>query len=243
MKKLHVGVLALFAVFAFGAVLVASAAAETTLPANWLVDGGAIGGTLATEQTGSLLLEDTKTIAGAASVLCTGLVIGSVGPNGEDETAQILNAAGQATGELGNPSLVGNSSTGPDCVTEKLCATGSTTSPIEVWPIGLPWLTTLFLMENGEILDLIFSPSVAKLIGYELLCLVIGITTEDSCTSEDFEIAVVNDVNGDAEIPVGAEASPRALCTQSGEETGVNIADELALINLVNGKLLSVSSE
>jgi hypothetical protein len=234
MKKL---ILATFAVFMLGAVLAATASAETTLPAEWLVGAAKITAKLATETVGLILLEDTKTIAGAASVLCSGIAIGSVGPNGEDETTEILRLTTRLP--VGTP-LTGNALI---CENEKTCAASTTESPIEVWPVGLPWLTTLFLMENGEILDLVTSGAAAKLIGYELLCLVLGIDTVDECTSEDIEVPVINDANGNAEIPGEILATPNASCSQSKEKTGVNETDELASINLMSGELLAVSSE
>jgi hypothetical protein len=95
-------------------------------------------------------------------------------------------------------------------------------------------------MENGEFLDLI--TGTGGTIGYELLCLVLGINTEDTCTSADFEVQVVNDATtGDASIPALAGTNP-ALCTQSNEETGLNVADAVTPILPLTG-LLTVSSE
>jgi hypothetical protein len=243
MRKFYPIMLALVAVFAFGAVIASSASAEITLLAEWLANSLAIpaGTTLATEAKGSLLLEDTETIAGAASVLCPGIVIGKVGPNGEDETTEILNTAEEKIGVLGALALL--------CETEKLCAADTEASPIEVWPVGLPWLTRLFLMENGEILDLVTTDvaNAAGLlaVGYELLCLVLGLNTEDTCVSDDFEIAIANDADTlDASILSGAETTPLAECSQSlNKLTGHNAADELTPILLANLELLTVSSE
>jgi len=243
MKTIRTVVFAMLAVFAFGALMAATASAETTLLAECLLTGAGVTELVSTTTSGSLLLSDTKTIAGEAGVLCAAVVDGSVGPNGEDESTEILNAAGLAVAALGGLALLGTgaaSGEGSECVTVKACAAGTAASPIEVWPIGLPWHTTLFLMENGEFLDLV--TGTGGTIGYELLCLVLGLNTEDTCSSADFEVQVVNDATtGDASIPALAETNP-ALCTQSNEETGLNIADATTPILPLTG-LLTVSSE
>jgi hypothetical protein len=244
-RKIQTIVLASLAVCVIGALMASTASAETTLLAEWLLTGAAITELISTTTTGGLTMEDTKTIAGAAAFLCEATVDGSVGPNGEGESTEILNAAGVAVTALaGGLALLGTgaaSGEGSECKTVKTCAAGTAASPIEVWPIGLPWHTTLFLMENGEFLDLV--EGTGGSIGYELLCLVLGLNTEDTCTSADFEFPVVNDATtGDASIPAGAESTPPALCTQSNEETGLNIADAVTPILPLTG-LLTVSSE
>lgn len=245
MKQIQTGLLAVLAIAALGVVAVASASAETTLLAEWLANGAAITTALATKVTGSILLEDTETLAGAAAVLCTATADGSVGSNGADETTSILNAKGEAVGALGGLALLGTgaaSGEGSECVAEKTCASGSSTSPIEVWPVGLPWKTTLFLMENGTFLDLIVGTGGS--VGYELLCLVLSVNTEDTCTAADFEVEIVNNGSGNAVIPSGALVSPNASCSQSGgKATGINQADSETPILLESGELLSVSSE
>lgn len=232
MKKFQGVILAMLAVTAFGAVLASSAFAETTLLAEWLANGAEITTNLATTSTGALLLEDTKTIAGSAAVLCEGIFIGAVGANGKDETTEIQNLAKEKIGALGGLAL--------KCVTESGCAAATEASPIEVWPVGLPWKTELFLMENGTFLDLVSATEV----GYELLCLILGINTEDKCTAADGEVEIVNDADtGDAAIPANAIVNPQFNCTQSGgAATGVNQSDELASILLTGGELLTVSS-
>jgi hypothetical protein len=218
-------------VSAFGALIASTAFAETTLLAEWLANGAEITANLATTSTGALLLEDTETIAGKASVLCEGIFVGSVGANGKDETTQIQNLAKEPIGVLGGLAL--------KCVAEQGCAAATEASPIEVWPVGLPWKTELFLMENGTFLDLVSATEV----GYELLCLILGINAEDKCTAADGEVEIVNDADtGDAAIPAGAIVSPNFNCTQSGRATGINVADELASILLTSGELLTVSS-
>ena len=246
----------LLAVFAFCALMVSAASAEITLLAEWLLNGNPILILTSTEVKGALTLRDSKTIAGSAAVLCKATADGSVGPNGEDETTEILNALGVAVAALGGLALLGTGAAtgeGSECVTVETCAAGTAASPIEVNPIGLPWLTLLFLDQGtGEFLNLIYTEIETTIgaekglfVGYELLCLVLNLNTEDTCYAEKFEIPVINDPEN-AAIAAGVETTPLALCTQSNkEESGHNISDELALIEelepLVN--LLTASSE
>jgi hypothetical protein len=251
MRRLHLLVFAVFAVSAFGAVLVASASAEETLLAEWLVGTGhEITTNFQSETNGTFLLEDTKTLLGAAAVTCKVVLDGEVGPDGEDAVTEGLNAAGTATGTpLSGTAWIGNGANngvGSECRTELLCSEGTSASPIEVWPLGLPWSTLLFLMEpSKEILDLIYSLGAAGTeVGYELLCLIAGLNTVDECKALDFEILVQNNATtGDAETPAGTRVTPNGTCTQSGEASGVIETVGALLITLVNKELLSVSSE
>jgi hypothetical protein len=232
MRKIHRAALTILATTAFVAVMVSSAFGETMLLAEWLANGAEITANLSITVTGALLLEDTETIAGKAAVLCEGIAIGSIGANGKGEITEIQNLSKEKIGVLGG--------LGVKCVAETGCAAATEASPIEVWPVGLPWKTELFLMENGTFLFLVSATEV----GYELLCLVLGINTENTCKASDGEIEVANDADtGDAAIPAGALVSPQFNCTQSGgKATGVFVSDELASILLTSGELSTVSS-
>jgi hypothetical protein len=252
MRRLHVLVLTVFAVSAFGAVLVASASAEETLLAEWLVGAGnAITENLASETTGTLRFEDTDTLLGPEAFECKMTLDGTVGPDGEDQVTAVLNAAGTATGTpLSGTALIGNgaaSGVGSECKADTLCSAGTSASPIEVWPVGLPWSTLLFLMEpSKEILDLIYSLGAAGTeVGFEFLCLIGSINTVDECKALDFEVLVINNATtGNAEIPGGSGLAPGAGCTQSGgQATGIYETVGASLITLVNKELLAVSSE
>jgi len=234
-------IFAVLAMLAFGALLAATASAEETLLALWLINNNPVTTLTSVETKGSFLLEDTKTIAGAAAFLCTSTFDGSVGENGESETTQILNAKGEKVGApLVQPALLGTGA-GSECVRVSTCAEGSAESPIEVWLVGLPWHSTLFLdAVSGKFLVLFTGTNE---MGYELICLVLSIKTEDKCVApaNDFEVEVINDPE-DAAIPAGAQTSPHVLCSQSNEETGINEADELAsILPLSTSELLSVS--
>lgn len=239
MRKIHLLLLALLAVSGLSALLVGSAYAETTLLAEWLANGNPIvGASLPTESEGEIELEDSKTIAGAAVVLCSGILVGTVGENGADSITEILNLLRELIGKLGGLPLIGDGSANADCVRVSACAAGSTSSPIEVWPENLPWRTELFLMEDGKFLDLLVGSR------YHLRCLVAGLAVEDACgeANEDTEFEIINDPE-DAAIPAGALNAPGLRCALGGAGSGFDRADSLTLILLTSGELLSVSSE
>lgn len=214
-----------------------TASAEMTLLALWLVAS-----TEATTQNstteGELLLEDTETIAGKLLITCTGILDGTIGPDGGGSIVEILNLKGGRI-ELGVLALLGTG-VGSDCLGEVGCAEGSAASPIEIYPRGLPWGTLLFLTENGQILDLIYATEI----GYEILCLILGINVEDTCTSPDQEVLIENSaITGDAFTPAKSEVTPSFKCTQSGgKETGVEETEIESTISVADG-LLTVSSK
>jgi hypothetical protein len=175
---------------------------------------------------------------------------GNLGPDGNGEVFEVLNATGNVIGTpLSGTALLGNgaaSGVGSECKTETLCSAGTSASPIEFWPVGLPWSTVLFLMEpSKEILNLIYSLGAAGTeVGYELLCLVGGINVVDECKSLDFEILVLNSViTGDEETPGGTRMTPNGTCSQSGEASGISETVGGSLTRLLDGELLLVSSE
>ena len=238
-KKIQVVMLALAAMFVFSAFIAQAASAEETLLAEWLVGGNPI--VAPAEEVslteGSLKLEDTKTIAGSSAVKCTAILDGVVKANGLDEVKEILTLGGAAI-SAARPLL--GTGAGSECVTVAGCAEGSTTSPIEVTPLGLPWQTELLLMENGQFLDII----TATTIGYSILCLIFGINAEDKCTATEETALIENSpATGDASTPTKSAVTPNAICTQSGgAATGVNETTEESKMKLESGLLLTVSS-
>src|SRR5262249_19575483 len=152
----------------------------------------------------SVKLEDTETIAGKTAIKCSSIGDGTVEPDGKGETTKVLNLAKEEIGGLGGLALLGTGA-GSDCQAISGCAEGTAASPIEVYPIGLPIRGELFLMENGEILVL----GAGTEVGYELLCLILGINAEDRCTATDGEVLVQNDpVTGDADTPALSKITP-----------------------------------
>ena len=233
MRKLQVVVLTLVAMGTIAVLFAGAASAETTLVALWLVNGATITANLASEIVIEVLSEDTKVpLVGDAAFICSGILVGTSGAEGKGSITSVLNLAKELIGTpLSGLTL--------SCANELNCGT-----PIEVWPVGLPWGTQLFLMAGttGEpILELITGS------GYEIVCTELGVKVTDECKATDTEVLVQNNsVTGNAEIPSKSRMEPLALCTQSGEETGINETEGIAPIELANkGEegLLSVSSE
>ncbi len=233
MRKLQIVLLALVATSAVGANSAGPASAETTLAALWLLEGRSIEGTekVAAEVRVGGVLEDTKTLAGAAAILCDAIFDGTMLSAGEGEINEILNVNHEKIADLGGLALI--------CESEKVCSGSGDT---EVWPTGLPWLGRLYLTENGEFLARVV-PMTGTAVGYELLCLVVGLNVEDECSVASFAILIVNNaLTGMAEVPGGSELRPNWRCAQSSEETGVVETDEEAVFESPSG-LWTVSSE
>src|ERR1700683_2894893 len=176
MTKFRILGIALVAVFAFGAVLAASASAATFLLAEWLVGGAAVTTELTTEATGELLLEDTKVpLLGKAVVLCSGIFDGWVGPNSLGWVTEVLTLAGAA---VSNTVLSG---TALECTGQTACETNTV---VLVWPIGLPTETEVELLEQES--KVFFTVLFLKKLGYYIAsCLVLGVSAEDECTATE----------------------------------------------------------
>jgi len=239
MKKFQLLGVALVAVFAFGVVLAAQAsAAPTFLLAEWLANGTALaeGAQLQTETVGTILLEDTKTLLGASSVICSGILLGTVGFDGLGVISEVLNLAKEAIG----PPLTG---TAISCEEENVCEEGL------VWPVHLPWSTLVELMEDTE------GPFMVVLIeegetkagtpGWEVECMKTITKPADECTGNGIikltlESTLLLGTFEDAFAEL-AEV-PLATCTQSKEPTGV-VETIPTPLSLTNGETLNASSE
>jgi hypothetical protein len=204
MRKIQIIGLALFAMFAFAAVSVTTASAETTLLAEWLVEGKPVTASTATVNEGELLLEDMST---ATDVLCSGKFVGTIGANGVDSITLVEDL--EAKDNLLN------------CIiTAKGACEEANGSLILVTPVNLPWATKLILMENGEFLDEIFSSGVGNP-GYLIECKALGIKVDDTCTgiTQTQEKNVTGGVEG---IFNESEAiTPAGNCTIGGEKAGL----------------------
>lgn len=169
MRKTHILGLTLFAVLAVSAISAASALADSTH--LWLVGGTAVTTTLSIASTGELELSDLKAIAGlAATVLCSGILDGTVGATGADTITEVLTLTGGAT------------STTPLSGTPLLCTNISNCGTPEVWALNLPWKTQLELSGSTWIDD-ITTTNGDLLVGWEVLCKATGI-------ADDCEIAL-----------------------------------------------------
>jgi len=229
MKKFQTVLLALFAVLAFGAILASTASAETTLAAEWLVNGVVIGAAEhpVSESSGEIKLEDTKL---GAAVLCSGILDGTVSAKGVDEITKVLNLEKEEITELTGLALTAANG---DCAGVTNCGT-----PIEVWPKGLPWHTQLFLKENGEFADRITGNNGGDF-GYDILCTVL-VDITDTCEASEGTFKIENQLE-DAAIPANTKVEPNAFCPLGGTQTGVNETDALTLITLASGALLTAS--
>jgi hypothetical protein len=191
-SRVNMGLLALVAVVAFGAI-VASASAETTLLAEWLVNGQGFLALTSAEYIVVLGLEDNKT---GVLVLCSVKEDGSIGPSGESEGTEILTPGGGAI-TLAAQLL---------CINDKNC------EKPEFSPLGLPWHGLIFLMESTAYLYEIK-------MSYELTCTTLGVKATDTCTFENSTVEVVNKEGGSSE-EVGHE-EPLGNCSLGGEHSGV----------------------
>jgi hypothetical protein len=228
MKK-HLLGLTLLAVFAFSAVLASSASAEVTLLAEWLINAQPVA-TLTSVETvllgaTELLLVTLVLGVEAVDIDCSGIFVGSVGPNGEDEITEVQNLSKERLGE----NLVGLSVSCEVLSAVSQCHAGELA---ELWPDNLPWHTNLFLMESGAFLDHLFGNGTAEP-GYHVLCVTSG--AENLCTGLT-STTMTNGVSG--VIGKFDATSEHASCTTGeGDLTGEGETKTLT------GAVLAVSSE
>jgi hypothetical protein len=241
MKKSQVLGVVLLALFAFGAITATSAMA-TTLLAEWLVGGTAVTTELATTTTGELLLEDTKIpILGKASVLCSGVFDGWVGPNSLDFISEVLSLSGTA---ISNTPLSGGSLT---CTAQTGC---ETTTPPLVWPVGFPAQTEVELLEQeGKVFFADFiTPVTGTKLGYEISeCLVFGTPMVDECTSPKGVAELI--LEGTTLLGNFSKAFTElagletATCSQGGVKSGIVETTEGGVFALTGGGTLAASSD
>ena|ERR1700691_6299219 len=240
MRKFQWFGIAVVAVLLVGVAVASSASAAVTfLLAEWLVNGKSIaeGESFKVESKGTLLLEDTKTLLGASSVECTGILDGWIGPDGLDLVSEVLNTALEP---ISNTPLSGLPL---ECKTEKTCEEAL------VWPLHLGWETLLELWEVGGVIgfvDLILPDPTANP-GWYVLCEKTITKPTDECTSPFGAVEIT--LSGTKLVPTFSEPFTElmegklALCTQSKEETG--IVESVAPIGEITSSAgtLSASSE
>jgi hypothetical protein len=244
MRRSQLVLVALTAVFAFVAMnAVSASAAQTTLLALWLFNSTNVEAPLNIEAEGELTLEDTKggLTGGAATVLCSGILDGTVNPESLGYISEVL-TLGTTKELIETTPLV---ELGLECTNLKEC-----TTPL-VWAVGLPWESELELVEEGtEILfvNLILGNATAKKVGYLVQCMGVITEPEDECIAE--QGAAVLSLEGATLLAAFTEAIrilmglPLANCTRGGALTGKVISDEPfgALKDEAAGEL-SASSE
>lgn len=168
MRKIHRLGLALFAMFAFGAMAAASAFAAD----EWLFNGSPITVELPTNTEGTLTL-DVLNLEGVLvnAINCSGLFEGTVGPGAIDLVLDLFSLTGALIGELGGTSLDCETVSNP---TGMACPVGGETL---LWvdelslTLGLTWETLVELMATAPEFLLRFHH-----VAFELLCFLGGVT-------------------------------------------------------------------
>ncbi len=195
------------------------------LLAEWLVGGLPVTTTLLVEGRGELLLEDKKGPLGIkAMILCSGIMLGTIGPSGEGEITELLTLGGVAV------SLSPLSGTALLCSGQEGCNTG--TENVEVWVVNLPWKGLLELMEEASptsfqgFAGLGFAHTGGGNPGWYIFCPTALGNQEDECTAEEGVVEAINLTGGvegiDSEAFTLLAGDKLGSCTASSEkETGV----------------------
>jgi hypothetical protein len=232
MKKTHALGLIAFAVFAFSAMMAASAFAATL---QWLEGGKAM--------TGPQLFQTVKTTEDAITdadgtgltiiMSCSWIEDGVIGPGLQRTVTEVLSLA---AGKITLSSLL-------SCTNIMSCP-----SP-QAAPADLPWLARLELMGTEAeplFLDVLENGGQGEP-GWELMCEepLIGLV-EDTCTNVATKPIGSNLENDAAENDVleTLVLEEILLCAGTGTETGsISTGAEPGLISLTGGGSLSVSYE
>lgn len=172
------------------AVGASSAFAETTLLAEWLINGAAVTGSTSVKGTGEGLMEDTKL---GIAMKCSFIGIGVIGSDGSGEITEVLSLS------MESPPLL--------CKSIKGCEESS--SDLEVTPHNLPYKGLLSATESGKFL----SKMTEGLASFTISCLLLGIKTTEECSGEGVEYEVRNVVSG---VEAVGEGLPRGSCTIGG---------------------------
>ncbi len=198
--------------------------------AFWLEDGVSVTSLMSTIGTGLLSLTNLA-LGSEVTVHCEGVLMGSVGAEGEGEISEVLTES-VATGTP----LTGKFVNCLVTTTNGLCTHNSLA---EVWPTELPWHTHVVSMETPEpkFLAILLSEA-GKIPGYEVKCSGTLGAFSNKCmgqTSASVENAIGITVNDVLNKSVGTESSPCELGEGSVEGEG--------LVELLDGLTLSVSPE
>jgi hypothetical protein len=227
MKKIHLMGLAMFAVFAFGAIVASSAFAED----RWLIDETSVTTLTSVQMSGTLMFTDLKApIVGEASFECSVILDGTVGPAGEDEITEVLTLAKVPYGhDNANNELEGE---GAACINKINCPGAL------AWIFGLPWLTQLELVGTTFVDDFI-SDNVPKLLGYEIECMEQLGKPVDLCTQPLFSATLENMGAPENDVLGTINEQNISSCSLGGAGTG-DVIGEL-LISTLDELTLAVS--
>jgi hypothetical protein len=171
--------MALFAVFAFGAITASAAFAEP----EWLVEEKALTAPVLAETVGTILLvrwESEALTAIRGEIECSGIFVGQIGPGNAGLIEELYSLASVKVGApLVQPAL--------ECTVTKdnslaFCKEGE---PVLRWADNLPWSTTLELMEVGgveDVLNKFLGPSATEEPAYDIECKsLLGIVGSELC--------------------------------------------------------------
>jgi hypothetical protein len=181
MKKLYAIMLALVAMFAMSAF--ATSAFAVTLLAEWLLNGTAIATADLVEIPGELNLVNLNAggVGIVSELLCSGILVGTVGPSSAGLITEVLSLTGVKTVE---PLAAGQAL---ECTNSKNCE-----SP-KAWAEGLPWETEAELLE--ETAGTFFADYLLNG-AYEAECTILGIKAEELCTVAVTAIELTNEAAG-----------------------------------------------
>lgn len=222
MKKMHIWGLALAAVFAFSAVVVASAFAEEPV---WLLDSAKVTAVSPVETTGELTLTELEGPLGVhAGVLCSGILDGTIGLKGTNEVTKVLTLAKTETESLVEGKEIA-------CANVENCSGGT---PL-VWAEKLPWDSQLVL-SGTAITDVTLNAA------YEVDCVnsLVGLL-EDLCEQAE-TIATLTNNTTEGDVTGTITSENLGLCTLSGKLSGDIVTDSPAL-TFQTGHTLAVSEE
>src|ERR1700691_3788571 len=238
MRKFQWFGIAVVAVLLFGVAVASSASAAVTfLLAEWLVNGKPVmeGESFTVEVKGTVLLEDLKTLLGAASMECTGTLLGWIGPDGLGLVSEVLNASAELISSTPLSGLP------LECKEEKVCE-----EPL-VWPVHLGWEALLELWEVGGASGfVVLTTGVTETPGWYVVCEKTITKPVDECTSP-LGAAEVG-LSGTTLTGTFSEAFTLLMeerltrCTQSKEESGVAESVGVATVT-TSGGAISASSE
>jgi hypothetical protein len=228
MKKIHVVGLAMFAVFAFGAIAASSAFAED----RWLIDEVGVATLTSVQTSGVLLLVDLNTPIGVSQIECSSILDGTVGPAGEDEITEVLTLAGVAYGkDNANNELEGE---GLPCTGIQNCG-----EPL-VWVYGLPWLSQLELV-GTTFVDDFTSDNATKMLGYELECMTTIFKPVDLCEQTLFASTLENMLAPESDVLGTVSEEQKGNCSLGGAGSEDTFSVEAGLTSTLDGLTLAVS--
>jgi hypothetical protein len=206
---------ALVIVAGLGALTAAPALAEILL-AEWLVNGALVTTELTAEITEELTLEDTKTAVGIASVKCSDILDGWIGPNGLSYATEVLSLSGIAAGAL----LTG---AGITCTAVKGCE--ANTPPL-YYPTNIPWFYIDYYNPVYGFYRVWYGTGGPP--DWAIVCLVLGISIEDDCQlASEGEPGPGLTLEGSTLLANFSTEITELLggvletCTQGGKEAGV----------------------